>query len=143
MIRIGRSNRYKWVNVLDEQVLNSCFSQTIVHQYISSPGTIANSIKQLIFLQIQQRRTFTRLYDICDPYGCKNNVQMKNMFIPPQTVFVGRHTVFTLSVRPSIRPSVRPSVTFCFLNIFKGNGRNFIKSCKHNHIYRANNYNKK
>ena len=34
---------------------------------------------------------------------------------PPQTVFVGGYTVFTLSVRPS----VRSSVTFCFLNIFK------------------------
>ena len=26
---------------------------------------------------------------------------------PPQTVFVGGYTVFTLSVRPSVRPSVR------------------------------------
>ena len=34
---------------------------------------------------------------------------------PPQTVFVGGYTVFTLSVHPS----VRSSVTFCFLNIFK------------------------
>ena len=34
---------------------------------------------------------------------------------PPQTVFVGGYTAFTLSVHPS----VRSSVTFCFLNIFK------------------------
>ena len=62
---------------------------------------------------------------------------------PPQTVFVGGYTVFTLSVHPSVRPCVRPSVTFCFLNIFKSNGWNFIKPCIHIHIYRANNYNKK
>ena len=34
------------------------------------------------------------------------------LLYPPQTVFVGGYTVFTLSVRPS----VRQSVTFCFLN---------------------------
>ena len=38
---------------------------------------------------------------------------------PPQTVFVGWYTVFTLSVRPSDRVCVRVSVTFCFLNNFK------------------------
>ena len=42
---------------------------------------------------------------------------------PPQTVFVGGYTVFTLSVRPSERTNERTnesvSVTFCFLNILK------------------------
>ena len=42
---------------------------------------------------------------------------------PPQTVFVGGYTVFTLSECPSVHPSVRPtdrvSVTFCFFNNFK------------------------
>ena len=64
----------------------------------------------------------------------------ENLYLyPPQTVFVGGYTVFTLSVRPSIRPSV----TFCFLNNFKSHGWNFIKPCIHIHIYRANTYNKK
>ena len=34
---------------------------------------------------------------------------------PPQTLFVGGYTVFTLSERTT----VRVSVTFCFLNILK------------------------
>ena len=40
---------------------------------------------------------------------------LKNYYTPPQTVFVGGYTVFTLSVRVC----VRVSVTFCFLNILK------------------------
>ena len=62
---------------------------------------------------------------------------------PPQTVFVGGYTVFTLSVRPDVRASIRPSVTFCFLNKLKSHGWNLIKPCIHIHIYRANTYNKK
>ena len=38
---------------------------------------------------------------------------------PPQTLFVGGYTVFTLSDRPTERTTVRVSVTFCFLNILK------------------------
>ena len=45
------------------------------------------------------------------------------LLYPPQTMFVGGYTVFTLSVRPSVRPSERTnesvSETFCFLNILK------------------------
>ena len=67
---------------------------------------------------------------------------MVKSLYPPQTVFVGGYTVFTLSVRPSVRPSIRPSVRFCFLNIFKSHGWNFIKPCILIHIYRANTYNK-
>ena len=66
---------------------------------------------------------------------------------PPQTVFVGGYTVFTLSDRLSVHPSVRPtdrvSVTFCFRNYFKNHGWNFIKFCKHIHMYKANTNNKK
>ena len=44
-------------------------------------------------------------------------------YTPPQTVFVGGYTVFTLSDRPTDRTNDRPtervSVTFCFLNNFK------------------------
>ena len=38
---------------------------------------------------------------------------------PPQTVFVGGYTVFTLSESPSDRPTDRVSETFCFFNNFK------------------------
>ena len=62
--------------------------------------------------------------------------------IPPANCVCGRVYCFHV-VRPSVRPCVRPSVTFCFLNILKSNGWNFIKPCIHIHIYRANNYNKK
>ena len=41
------------------------------------------------------------------------------LIIPPQTVFVGGYTVFTLSDRTNDRPTERVSVTFCFLNNFK------------------------
>ena len=51
---------------------------------------------------------------------------------PPQTVFVSGYTVFTSGLS---------SVTFCFLNIFKSHGLDFIKPCILIHIYRANTYN--
>ena len=57
------------------------------------------------------------------------------LLYPPQTVFVGGYTVSTLSERPYERPSDRVSVTFCFLNILKNYGWNFIKFCKHIHMY--------
>ena len=42
-----------------------------------------------------------------------------DLLYPPQTMFVGGYTVFTLSERPTERTSERVSVTFCFLNILK------------------------
>ena len=42
------------------------------------------------------------------------------------------------SVRPNERKSDRASVTFCFLNILKNHRWNFIKFCKHIHMYKAN-----
>ena len=36
------------------------------------------------------------------------NIYLFPVFIPPQTVFVGGYSVFTLSVRPSDRPTVCP-----------------------------------
>ena len=54
------------------------------------------------------------------------------VIIPPANcVCGGGYTVFTLSVRP-----------FCFLNIFKSHGWNFIKPCILIHICRANTYDK-
>ena len=41
------------------------------------------------------------------------------------------------------RPCVRPSVTFCFLNILKSHCWNFIKPCKHIHIYKTKTFLKK
>ena len=43
----------------------------------------------------------------------------KHLLYPPQTVFVGGYTVFTLSDRTNDRPTERVSVTFCFHNNFK------------------------
>ena len=62
------------------------------------------------------------------------------LIIPPQTLFV---VGILFSRCPSIRQSVRPSVTFCFLNILKSHCWNFIKLCKHDHIYKPNTLNKK
>ena len=45
--------------------------------------------------------------------------QKYEFLYPPQTVFVGGYTVFTLSDRTNNRPTERVSVTFCFLNNFK------------------------
>ena len=48
--------------------------------------------------------------------------ELKMNLYPPQTVFVGWYTVFTLSVLPTVCVCVRVcvrvcvSVTFCFLN---------------------------
>ena len=60
------------------------------------------------------------------------------LLYPPQTVFVGGYTVFMLSDRPTNRVSV----TFCFLNILKNHRWNFIKFCKHIHMYKINATNK-
>ena len=57
---------------------------------------------------------------------------------PPQTVYVGGYTVFTLSESLTNRPTDRVSVTFCFLNILKNHRWNFIKFCKHIRMYKAN-----
>ena len=43
-------------------------------------------------------------------YPCQKYRDILSIFfisIPPQTVFVGGYTVFTLSVRPKFRPTVR------------------------------------
>ena len=67
-----------------------------------------------------------------------------NLFLyPPQTVFVGGYTVFTLSESPSDRLTDRVSETFSFFNNFNNHGWNFIKFCKHIHINKANTTNKK
>ena len=58
--------------------------------------------------------------------------------LPPQTVFVGGYTVFTLSVRTNERMNESVSVTFCFLNILKSHRWNFFKLCKNIHMYKAN-----
>ena len=65
--------------------------------------------------------------------------QVTILLYPRQTVFVGGYTVFTLSERPSDRVSV----TFCFLNILKNHGWNFIKFCKPIYMYKANTTNRK
>ena len=44
---------------------------------------------------------------------------LKFSLYPPQTVFVGGYTVFTLSESPTDRPTDRVSETFCFFNNFK------------------------
>ena len=41
-----------------------------------------------------------------------------------------------------VRPSDCASVTVCFLNILKNHRWNFIKFCKHIHMYKANTSNK-
>ena len=46
------------------------------------------------------------------------------------------------SVRTNKRTTIRVSVTFCFLNILKNHWWNFIKFCKHIHMYKANTSNK-
>ena len=49
----------------------------------------------------------------------KQHVYVYCLLYPPQTVFVGGYTVFTLSESPSDRPTDRVSETFCFFNNFK------------------------
>ena len=64
------------------------------------------------------------------------------LLYPPQTVFVGGYTVFTLSIQTTDSPTDSVSVGFCFLNILKNHLWNFIKFCKHIHMYKANTTNK-
>ena len=66
-------------------------------------------------------------------------VLLKEFFIPTANFVCGVYTVFTLSVRAW----VRTSVTFCFLNILRSHCWIFIKPCKHVHICKVNNLNKK
>ena len=61
-----------------------------------------------------------------------------SIFLPPANFVYGGYTVFT-----SVRVCIRPSITFCFLNILKSHGWNFIKPCKHIHIYKTKTFNKK
>ena len=63
----------------------------------------------------------------------------QSVVIPPANFVCGGYTVFTLSVCACIRPSV----TFCFLNILKSHCWIFIKLCKHVHICKTNNLDKK
>ena len=68
-----------------------------------------------------------RKWYLIAPFQCFHGVQHRmisvvNIFVflyPPQTVFVGGYTVFTLSDRTNDHPTERVSVTFCFLNNFK------------------------
>ena len=55
---------------------------------------------------------------------------------PPANCVCGRVYCFHV-VRPTDRVSVT-YVTFCFLNILKNHRWNFIKFCKHIHMYKAN-----
>ena len=66
----------------------------------------------------------------------------ETLLYPPQTVFVGGYTVFR-SVRTNDRPIECVFVMLCFLNNFKNHRWNFIKFCKHIHMYKANTTNKK
>ena len=58
-------------------------------------------------------------------------------FYTPANCVCGRVYGFHV-VRPSVWKSGRVSVTFCFLNILKNHWWNFIKFCKHIHMYKAN-----
>ena len=66
---------------------------------------------------------------------CREKIGLDFLY-PLQTVFVGGYTVFT-----SVLPCV--SVTFFFLNILKNHWWNFVKFCKHIHIYKTSTTNKK
>ena len=76
---------------------------------------------------ILQLICFTR---VCTNVGDFNN---RNLLFSPLTMFEW-YTVFTLSVRVCLHPSV----TFDSLNFLKIHCWNFIKPCKHIHIYRTN-----
>ena len=69
------------------------------------------------------RMQFFRYIGWAEFWGVQNLHFDSRLFIPPQTVFMGGYTVFTLSKCPSVHPSVRPtdrvSVTFCFFNKFQ------------------------
>ena len=98
--------------------------------------------------QVSVYRTIGPLVCICErkvQISCTVTAQLISAFFipPPQTVFVGGYTVFTLSVCPTIRSSDRVSVTLSFLNILKNHCWNFIKFCKHIHRYKANTSTKK
>ena len=66
-------------------------------------------------------------------------LEYEGLVIPPANFVCEGYTVFTLSVRVC----VRPSVTFCFLNILKSHCSIFIKLCKHVHICKTINLDKK
>ena len=114
----------------------------IITTRLKGPVSYAASYSLYIYIVLQWPaallHTAANSYEPCHEktfaYAKTSNRTADQRFLyPPQTVFVGGYTVFTLSVRPC----VRPSVTLCFLNIFKSNGWNFIKPCIHIHIYRA------
>ena len=80
--------------------------------------------------------------------NCTTYISCNFIFIPPQTVCVGRGRVILFSRRPSIHLSVRvsiyPSVTFWFfLNILKRQWWKLIKLCRHIYINKMYVYNRK
>ena len=58
-------------------------------------------------------------------------------------LFPSSYTPSKLCLLFSRCPTVRSYVTFCFLNILKSHCWNYIKPCKHIHIYKAKTFNKK
>ena len=76
-----------------------------------------------------------------------NSLHAGGFFIPPANFFCGLYpsqTLFVVGILFSRCPSVvLAAVTFCFLNILKSHCWNFIKLCKHVHIYKTNTLNTK
>ena len=79
-------------------------------------------LEQLVHFPTRERNTLDLIIislpgQFVDIHSPTDSVIMS--FYPPQTVFVGGYTVFTLSESPSVRPTDRVSETFCFLDILK------------------------
>ena len=73
----------------------------------------------------------------CSFFGIFHFLLRSAIFIPQANCVCGRVYCFHV-VRKSVRPTDCVSVTFCFLNILKNHWWNFIKFCKHIHMYKAN-----
>ena len=75
-------------------------------------------------LKVGRYRQLIKLKKICEYSRSGSFLDLgPRLLYPPQTVFVGGYTLFTLSERTNERPTDRPtehvSVMFCFLNNFK------------------------
>ena len=102
---------------------HNSLSLSVFHDTLGRPGPHFPStcMLQALLIATLERSTCPNqrsIYSLSIMLRSSISSCASSLLYPPQTVFVGGYTVFTLSVRPNQRTNESVSVTFCFLNIY-------------------------